>query len=627
MCGICGYINIGREEQDTSVLQNMVKTLHHRGPDSQGFFEDKEHQVFLGHSRLSIIDISDNGRQPMSLGCLTIVFNGEIYNYQDIKKELMTLGHSFKTNSDTEVILHSFLEWGASCVNRFIGMFAFAIYNSDTETLLLFRDRAGVKPLYYYFDQNVFIFGSELKAFHQNPLFPKTLNYDSLGLYMQFGYIPTPHCVFMNTYKLVQGSYLEFNIKTQRIGINKYWELKPYYLKPKLDISYDEAIIKTEQLLKSAFQYRMVSDVPVGVFLSAGFDSTCVAALLQSQMSSKLRTFTIGFESGNNEAPMANEIAKHLGTDHTEHYCCEKDALNIIKDLPFYYDEPFADSSAIPTILVSRIARQHVKVALSADGGDEIFAGYNSYCKYIQAYKMIDNIPDCVKKTSGHIANYLSSIISAPSPHRAISILSDTLLSEENLAKALSDSIHINGFNNYKGNIFCKEIYDVPSVYAETNDRMTPLSRLLYADYIQYMQDDVLVKVDRASMSTSLEGRNPLLDHRIVEFSAQLPDDYKFCNGVKKKILKDIVYKYVPSKLIDKPKTGFSVPLSKWLNEGLQEYVEHFMSTSVVDKYNMLNIGYVNYIKNRFKAHPETAASDMWKILQLQMWYDKWINK
>lgn len=626
MCGICGYINIGREKQDASVLQNMVKTLHHRGPDSQGFYEDKEHQVFLGHSRLSIIDISDNGRQPMSLGCLTIVFNGEIYNYQEIKKELTTLGHSFKTNSDTEVILHSYQEWGASCVSRFIGMFAFTIYDLDKQTLTLFRDRAGVKPLYYYSDDEVFIFGSELKAFHQNPLFKKEINFDSLGLYMKFGYIPTPHCVFKNTYKLVQGSYLVYDLKKKSFEISRYWDLKPFYTKPKLNISYEEALEQTEQLLTSAFQYRMVSDVPVGVFLSAGFDSTCVAALLQHGMTDKLRTFTIGFESGNNEAPMAKEIASYLGTDHTEHYCSETDALTIIKELPYYYDEPFADGSAIPTILVSRIACQHVKVALSADGGDEIFAGYNSYGKYIQAYKMIDNIPDRFKKTGGHVANYLSSIISAPSPHRAISILSDTLLSEENLAKALSDSIHVNGFNIFKGNIFSKEIYDVPSVYAEANDKMTLLSRLLYADYIQYMQDDVLVKVDRASMSTSLEGRNPLLDHRIVEFSAQLPDDYKFCNGVKKRILKDVVYKYVPSKLIDKPKTGFSVPLSKWLNEGLQDYVDHFMSTTVVNKYNMLNIGYVSYIKDRYKAHPETAASDMWKILQLQMWCEKWMS-
>ena len=354
MCGICGYVNLSKSQHDATVLHNMVKTLHHRGPDSQGYFEDKKHQVFLGHARLSIIDISDNGRQPMFLDNLTIVLNGEVYNYSEIKKELVEKGHTFKSSSDTEVVLHAFKEWGAACVNKFIGMFAFAIYDSEKQTITIFRDRAGVKPLYYYFDQQAFMFGSELKAFHQNPLFHKELDFDALGLYMKFGYIPTPHCVFKNTHKLIQGSYLVFDIYSASINIQKYWDLKEFYLKPKLRISYEDALEETERLLTSAFNYRMVSDVPVGVFLSAGFDSTCVAALLQKGMTDKLITFTIGFENGNNEAPMAKEIANYLGTDHSEHYCSETDALNIVKDLPYYYDEPFADSSAIPTTLVSK---------------------------------------------------------------------------------------------------------------------------------------------------------------------------------------------------------------------------------------------------------------------------------
>ena len=604
----------------------MVNTLHHRGPDSQGFFEDQEHQVFLGHARLSIIDISDNGKQPMSFGNLTIVFNGEIYNYREIKQELSALGHSFKTNSDTEVILHSYKEWGAVCVSRFIGMFAFAIYDSDKHSVTIFRDRAGVKPLYYYFDKQVFIFGSELKAFHQNPLFHRKLDYDALQLYIKYGYIPTPYCVFQNTHKLTQGSYLQFDLVKKNYEVTRYWDLKQFYIKPKLDISYEEALEDTERIMTSAFQYRMVSDVPVGVFLSAGFDSTCVATLLQSNMTDKLRTFTIGFETGNNEAPMAKQIAAYIGTDHTEHYCSEADALGIIKDLPYYFDEPFADNSAIPTILVSRMARQHVKVALSADGGDEIFAGYTSYASYMNGLKMINNVPEILRKPLGLVTSHLKGLISEPMSQRRVVIFSDVLKTDRSASSYLSESIQNHVFTKYDGDYFTKKVDLLQTIYNEPNEELTLLSRLLYADYIQYMQDDVLVKVDRATMSTSLEGRNPLLDHRIVEYAAQLPDDYKFSNGIKKRILKDIVYKHVPRNLVDKPKTGFAAPISKWLHDGLKEYVDHYLATTTINKYGVLNEVFVEKVKSEYNKYPDATATYLWRILQLQMWYEQWMN-
>lgn len=627
MCGICGYVNLSKSSHDATILHKMVKTLHHRGPDSQGYYEDQEHQVFLGHARLSIIDISDNGRQPMFLDNLTIVLNGEVYNYGEIKKELVAKGHTFKSSSDTEVVLHAYKEWGTACVNKFIGMFALAIYDSEKQTITIFRDRAGVKPLYYYFDQQVFIFGSELKAFHQNPLFHKELDFDALGLYMKFGYIPTPHCVFKNAYKLVQGSYLVFDINKVSLNIQKYWDLKEFYLKPKLKNSYEEALEETERLLTSAFNYRMVSDVPVGVFLSAGFDSTCVAALLQKGMTDKLRTFTIGFENGNNEAPMAKEIAHYLGTDHSEHYCSEKDALSIVKDLPYYFDEPFADSSAIPTTLVSKIAREQVKVALSADGGDEIFAGYNRYTSYMNGYKLVTRVPSALKKPMGHLTGFAKGIVSNPVSHRRLAVLSDVFLSEKEIEGSLLKSIYDNGFSDYQGSVFTKSFSNKESVYSELNEGMTVLSRLLYADYLQYMQDDILVKVDRASMSTSLEGRNPLLDHHIVEYAAQLPDDFKYFNGVKKKILKDIVYKYVPKDLLDKPKTGFSVPLARWLNESLKEYATHYLSDALVKQYGVYDNHFVQEVRVGFERNSDMLAFDIWKILQLQMWYEQWMSK
>ncbi len=625
MCGICGYVNLSKSQHDAIVLHNMVKTLHHRGPDSQGYFEDKEHQVFLGHARLSIIDISDNGRQPMFLDNLTIVLNGEVYNYSEIKKELVEKGHTFKSSSDTEVVLHAYKEWGTACVNKFIGMFAFAIYDSEKQTITIFRDRAGVKPLYYYFDQQAFMFGSELKAFHQNPLFHKELDFDALGLYMKFGYIPTPYCVFRNTHKLVQGSYLVFDINSASISIQKYWDLKEFYLKPKLKISYEDALEETESLLTSAFNYRMVSDVPVGVFLSAGFDSTCVAALLQKGMTDKLRTFTIGFENGNNEAPMAKEIAHYLGTNHSEHYCSEADALNIIKDLPYYYDEPFADSSAIPTTLVSKIAREQVKVALSADGGDEIFAGYNSYDFFMKGYRAVSNVPSFLRKPVGKMASLAERFVHDPVTRRRLCVFSDTLLSNEDVGMSLMMSIHFNSILKNRENLFRDRANFIPSVYDEINGEMSLMSRLLYADYVQYMQDDILVKVDRATMSTSLEGRNPLLDHRIVEFVAQLPDDYKYIKQDKKRILKDIVYKHVPKTLVDKPKTGFSVPLSKWLNIELKDYVDNYLSDSLIKSYYVFDSQSVSEIIRDFDKYPDVFAPDIWKIMQFQMWYEKWM--
>ncbi len=625
MCGICGYINLSKGRLEASVLHNMVNTMHHRGPDSQGYFEDQENQVFLGHARLSIIDISDSGKQPMYLDNLTIVLNGEVYNYREIKEELVSKGHSFKSSSDTEVVLHAFKEWGSDCVRRFIGMYAFAIYNSDTQKITLFRDRAGVKPLYYYFDGQAFIFGSELKVFHQNPLFKKELDFDALGLYMKFGYIPTPYCVFKNTHKLDQGSYLVFDIKKASFEIHRYWDLKSFYLKPKLNISYEEALEETERIMTSAFQYRMVADVPVGVFLSAGFDSTCVSALIQKGMTDKLRTFTIGFESGNNEAPMAKEIAHYLGTDHSEHYCSEEDALRIVKDLPYYYDEPFADSSAIPNILVSQIARQHVKVALSADGGDEVFAGYNGYDFYMKGNRFTKLIPIFLRKPVGGLIRSSSSLAHDSKTKKRLRIISDVVKSSDDISISLTNALINNEYDCRNNDFFTKRIIDLPSVYIEENQDMTLLSRLLYCDYLQYMQDDILVKVDRSSMSVSLEGRNPILDHRIVEFAAQLPDEFKYNRGVKKRILKDIVYKYIPRELIDKPKTGFSVPLTKWLDNSLSDYLDYYLSNTKVNYYGVLNSDFVKAMLTSYRKNNKALNNDVWRILQLQMWFELWM--
>ncbi|MEI7526682.1 MAG: asparagine synthase (glutamine-hydrolyzing), partial [Mariniphaga sp.] len=377
MCGICGYIS--QKSLDSSIISNMVGTLRHRGPDDLGF-EIKEtatgQQLAISQARLSIIDLTASGHQPMSYRHLTTVFNGEIYNYNEIKAELRTLGHKFTSDSDTEVLLQAFDEWGMDCVHRFIGMFAFVIYHAKQNKLYCCRDRAGVKPFYYSIQDGNFIFGSELKAFHSHPGFEKEIDHHAVSLFFKYRYIPAPYSIFRHTFKLMPGTWLVYDITSQHHESTTYWDIVSTYSQPLLNISYKDAKSELKKILTSACNYRMVADVPVGIFLSGGYDSTLITALIQEGSPSRLKTFTIGFTEGNNEAPFAKETASILGTDHTEYYCTEKEALEIIPELPYYYDEPFADSSAIPTILVSQLARKQVTVALSADAGDEIFIGY-----------------------------------------------------------------------------------------------------------------------------------------------------------------------------------------------------------------------------------------------------------
>ena len=402
MCGISGFADLNKKT-GREILEKMNRVLAHRGPDGEGYalFENAHAIVGLGHRRLSIIDLSEGGKQPKTFNTLHITFNGEIYNYQEIKKILEEKGHQFNSHSDTEVILHAYAEWGSEALQRFIGMYALVIYDEAKQRVFACRDRAGVKPFYYYLKDGLFLFGSELKALLQHPDFEKKINLDAAAAFMQFGYVPTPHCIFDHAHKLKPGYFLEFDLATGELQTQQYWNVYDAYNKPKLKISLPDAIDETEKLLTNAFQYRMVSDVPVGVFLSGGYDSTCVTALLQKNNTEKIKTFTIGVpDEGLNEAPFAKEIAAHLGTDHTEFYCTHKEAVEIVPELPYYYDEPFADSSAIPTTLVSRIAREKVIVALSADAGDEIFAGYNRYDYVIRYGKKIQSVPGFMRRSA-----------------------------------------------------------------------------------------------------------------------------------------------------------------------------------------------------------------------------------
>jgi asparagine synthase (glutamine-hydrolysing) len=411
MCGITGFVDFkGRSSED--ILTRMSKALAHRGPDGEGIFFVETHNATLGlgHRRLSIIDLSSAANQPMQFDGLHVIFNGEIYNYNEIRNELISLGHQFITHSDTEVILHGWREWGEKCIEKWRGMFAIALFDEKKNELICIRDRAGVKPFYYYFDDGLFLFGSELKSLIAHPAFKREINTDATASFLQYGYVSSPHCIYNHTYKLPAGHILTLDLSSKNIELNQYWNVYDYYNKPKLSISLPDAICETEKILSESFQYRMVADVPVGVFLSGGYDSSCVTALLQKDRTEKIKTFTIGMTDKKlDEAPFAKQIAQHLGTDHTELYCTSKEALDIIPELSYYYDEPFADSSAIPTTLVSRMARKRVTVALSADAGDEIFAGYNRYDYLLKHGKKLQGMPSIMRKAVAEVMEAVPS--------------------------------------------------------------------------------------------------------------------------------------------------------------------------------------------------------------------------
>jgi asparagine synthase (glutamine-hydrolysing) len=631
MCGISGFVDFNKRT-DASVLKSMTDIISYRGPDDEGsFIKDWPHStVGLGHRRLSILDLSPLGHQPYHFRNLSLVYNGEVYNFQEIREKLIAKGYTFQSNSDTEVIIKAYEAYGISCVNEFIGMFAIALLDHEREKLFLVRDRAGVKPVYYYWKNDLLLFGSELKSFHQHPAFVKELDYNSLALYFQYSYIPAPYTIFKHTHKLKPGHIMEFELKTKEHKLYPYWNVLDYYNKPKLSISYADAEAEVERLMKSAFEYRMVSDVPVGVFLSGGYDSTAVAALLQSGRSEKLKTFSIGFDVESfNEAPHAKRVAEHLGTDHTEHYCTHKEAFDIIPQLPNIYDEPFGDNSIIPTTLVSQVARKKVTVALSGDGGDEIFAGYPKFGMSINYANQFpswvlsilskgmglidpDNIPG-TKRAFNFATRYrkMQMIWQKQDPLFAMKVISQ-FNTEEELRRRLKHPFHIP-----------KTDFDLNG---EINGNNDSLNRMLAVDYRTFLVDNNLTKVDRATMSVSLEGREPLLDHRIVEFVAQLPSAYKYSQGKTKIILKNIVHKYVPQQIMERPKMGFIVPIMGWFRNELKDLILQNLDESLLKRDDIFNFKEVTAIRDRYLNGHSENVQKLWHILLFQMWKKKWYD-
>ncbi|MBS1745945.1 MAG: asparagine synthase (glutamine-hydrolyzing) [Bacteroidetes bacterium] len=632
MCGIAGFCDF-HKNTTSSVLHKMTDALTHRGPNDSGY-ELKENPfatIGLGQRRLSIIDLSVNGKQPMHFDNLTIIFNGEIYNYQEIKDELLLEGYQFNSTSDTEVILKGYHRWGEDVVNRFIGMFVFIIYDNDKQEITICRDRAGVKPLYYYKNDGLVLFASELKSLHQHPSFYKEIDVNSLSLFLQYSYIPAPHTIFKNTYKLKPAHYLKLDLQTQKITESRYWDVCDYYNKPTLNISDEEAIEEVEKLLKSAYEYRMVADVPVGLFLSGGYDSTSVAAILQKNRSEKLKTFTIGYnEAGYNEAPEAKKIASYLGTDHHEWIIGAKEAEDVFHKLPEIYDEPFADNSVVPTALVSKLASRYVKVSLSADGGDEVFAGYN---KFNQSICYTESVPAFMQSFFGNVMSYINPenipyfnkqynfatrykkmqhIWQQKSPTAAMKYISQYITEDE------ASTFIKHKYEGYKTNFESEE-----KLYGGVNT----LNKLLAIDYQTFLVDNNLVKVDRATMSVGLEGREPMLDHRIIEFVSQLPAHLKIRNQTNKYILKQIVHKYVPQQLMDRPKMPFIAPLTLWFKDELKEKIQYYLSEEKLNESGLFNNHSVIKLSRDYLEGKKITYQKVWNILVFQLWYERWMKQ
>lgn len=636
MCGIAGFVDFSKKATRKHLV-DMTDILSHRGPDGSGYFID--HNTFgtvgMGHRRLSIIDLSEQAGQPMESvdGSQVIVFNGEIYNYREVRSQLEKCGVVFRTNSDTEVILEAYRTWGIISIHRFIGMFAFSLYDKRNSKLFLVRDRQGIKPFYFSQTDKFLLFGSELKSLCQYPTFIKQIDISALDQYLRYGYVPAPFTIYTDAKKLPPGHYLEIDLATRRQNQVCYWSILEHFSKPKLTLHEDELLHETELLLKSACEYRMVADVPVGVFLSGGYDSSLVTSLLQSNRAQPLQTFTIGFEYYRyNEANHARKVAEFLGTDHSEYFCTTKEAIEIIPELPHFFDEPFADTSAIPTILVSKLARQKVKVAISADAGDEVFAGYDLYVHALNYYHQGNRVPKCMKDILIAGIHQLS-IKSWPSKlqytwGRKLEKLSDILTSKNCVEVMKHTSKYFNG--NELNSLRLDPRKDEQQIIAKNfpiQEMHDPLNAMLAFDFRTYLPDDILVKVDRATMAVGLEGREPLLDHRIAELYAKVPSNFKINNGVRKYMLKRIAHKYLPEDLLNRPKMGFGSPIAHWLSGDLDHYLKLYLNKERVARQGLFEPEAVDKLVKAFHAIPDSfIAHKIWVLLVFQLWYDEWMN-
>jgi asparagine synthase (glutamine-hydrolysing) len=643
MCGIAGLLDAtaGRNVSLAGTIAAMTGALDHRGPDDSGVWSDEASGLALGFRRLAIIDLSMAGHQPMvsASGRYVIVYNGEIYNANDLRPELEARGVKFRGHSDTEVMLEAFDAFGVpATLDRLIGMFALALWDREKRVLTLARDRLGIKPLYWARFGGLFLFGSEMKALYAHPGWPREIDRDAVTSYLRFGYVPGPISILKGVQKLAPGTILTMKAGSEP-AIEPFWSARDIVgaaVGDRFAASPIEAAERLETLLKDAVSRRMVADVPLGAFLSGGIDSSLVVALMQASTSRPVRTFTIGFnEQGYDEAAHAKGVAAHLGTDHTELYVTPEHAQSIIPRLPEIYDEPFADSSQIPTFLISEMTRRHVTVALSGDGGDELFAGYPRYAfaqnvwsrlqwappalRRVMAGGIGAVSPACWDKLAGPLAGSLLPRLLGDKMHKAAGVLradDPDAFYRRVVSQWPEPETLVAGGKEPEGPLGDPTIRDTIPGYVE---------RMQFLDLVTYLPDDILVKVDRASMAMGLEVRVPLIDHRVVDFAFRLPLRLKLRGGTSKWLLRQILYRYVPKALVERPKMGFGVPIDSWLRGPLRDWAE-----SLLDRGRLARGGLIDPepVRRAWEEHLSGRRNwqyRLWTVLMLEAWRERWM--
>ena len=657
MCGITGIFGNLRKDELAISVQKMSSTLTHRGPDDAGTWINEESGIAFGHQRLSIVDLSSVGHQPMMSPCgrFSVIFNGEIYNHLQLRDKLNASAYkqSWKGYSDTETLVSAFSQWGIEkTLDQLVGMFAIAVWDLKVKKLYLIRDRFGEKPLYYGWSNGVFLFGSELKALRSYKGFNNKIDRNVLSLYMQYMYVPSPYSIFKDVYKLDPGCILKIDdsgrsqppkqitssmFDAKGVCVKQWYSLSGIAKNSQNNLIEDEseAIDLLEKTLLESVQSQLISDVPLGAFLSGGIDSSTIVALMSQACNHPVKTFTIGFEeSAFNEAIYAKEVAKHLGTDHHELYVTAKDAFEVIPSLPSLYDEPFADSSQIPTYLVSKLARQHVTVSLSGDAGDEMFGGYNRYLWGGRVWNKIKWMPPMMRQTLGAVIQKLPTSTwdvaghLLPNKYRVAS-MGDKAHRMSNRLKTVNSlddmyySLVTEGFNEdglvNSDNFVLKTKLNNSNIVLGT---MKSAHRMMLWDALTYLPDDILTKVDRAAMGVSLETRIPFLDHRVVELAWRLPLGIKIKNGVGKWPIRKILYKYVPKELIERPKAGFAVPVGQWLREPLREWADDLLNESKMRHEGYFNPKLVRKIWDQHQSKECDWTSRLWAILMFQAWLE-----
>lgn len=610
MCGIAGFFS-PQKKISNDELKLMTNAVTHRGPDAAGFYVNENSTLGLGHRRLSIIDLSTAANQPMYShnGRYVMVFNGEVFNFQEIAKDLKI---QCKTHSDTEVILEAFVLEGVKAIERFNGMFAIAIYDIQENLLYLIRDRLGVKPLHYFHGDTDFAFGSELKSLLQSNFIKQqiTINQNAVYSFLYLGYVPEPHSIYSKIYKLPAGSYAI--VKGGAVEIKPYWKPEDIVSHNVVD-DFDTAKKQLNDLMLSSVKYRMISDVPFGTFLSGGIDSSLVTAMAQRNSNVPVKTFSIGFkEATHNESKFAKQVAQHLGTQHTEFVVSENDALELTDKIFTAYDEPYADSSAFPTMLVSKLARQHVTMVLSGDGGDELFHGYGAYT---WAKRLSNPWVKTFRKPIAGLLSMSNNTLRRGAwviDYKSEEHLKSHIFSQEQYffsERELSDLL----LDNIEGAVLMRE--DVA-----TARKLSPVESQALFDIRYYLKDDLLVKVDRATMQFSLEARTPFLDYRVVEFALNVHESLKVKNGAAKYLLKEVLYDYVPREIFNRPKWGFAIPLAKWMKGELSYMITDWLSDENVAESKIVKLNYVKQLKTRFTTGETYLYNRLFVLALLHKW-------